>query len=392
MRSLLLLTAVIVATSFTLSAQNTSVQEYIDQYKDIAINEQVRTGVPASITLAQGILESGSGNSRLAKYSNNHFGIKCKKEWTGATVYQDDDTKNECFRVYPTARDSYRDHSDFLRNRPYYTSLFDLDPKDYKSWAKGLKKAGYAMERDYPQNLIGLIEKYNLEQYSDEALAIIKRGGNASDNMASVNSPATNGADKNSQAYDTDNNKQNLALFNDSGEKLATTDKPSQDALASNDNGAEHSGSASDNYTVSKNTCTLSPDAYPSGVFKINNTKVVYVSKGSSLFALASNQHMSYNKLLSYNGLESGTDILLKDRLVFLEKKPKKGERDVHVVANGETLDEVAQKEGVQLNSLALYNHIETAAVPLPGENLYLRNASPSAPRLAGGNTLALNN
>lgn len=375
----LLLTTVIVATSFTLKAQNASVQDYISQYKDVAITEMIRTGVPASITLAQGILESGSGNSRLAKYSNNHFGIKCKKEWTGETVYQDDDTKNECFRVYKTAEDSYRDHSDFLKNRPYYTSLFDLDPKDYKNWAKGLKKAGYASERDYPQNLIGLIEKYNLEQYSEEAIARINKGESPQDYVASANSPTTNNT-PNTTNTDTKSKDQTLALFNDSGESLLQKDKTSSGLLTNN---RTDNNNTTETYSVNKNTCTLNASTYPKGVFKINRTKVIYLAKGSSLFALASNQNMSYNKLLDNNELEAGTDILLKDRLVYLEKKPKKGERETHLVVTGESLDEIAQKEGLQLNSLAEYNHIQTSAVPMPGESLYLRNNAPNMPKIA---------
>jgi len=146
------------------------VNNYINKYKNIAMVEMVRTGVPAAITLAQGILESGCGESELAKKSNNHFGIKCKNEWTGAKVYHDDDERQECFRVYATPEDSYRDHSDFLKNRPYYTNLFKLKPTDYKAWAHGLQKDGYAIEKDYPQNLIRIIKMYNLEIYSDMVL------------------------------------------------------------------------------------------------------------------------------------------------------------------------------------------------------------------------------
>ena len=115
------------------------VRNYIDKYKELAIQEEIRTGVPASITLAQGLLESGAGQSDLSQASNNHFGIKCKTEWTGAKVYHDDDARSECFRSYPSVEDSYRDHSDFLKNRPNYSALFYLDPADYKSWALGLK-------------------------------------------------------------------------------------------------------------------------------------------------------------------------------------------------------------------------------------------------------------
>lgn len=149
-------------------AVKTTTEQYIQQYKDIAIAEMKRSRIPASITLAQGILESGNGNSRLAQEANNHFGIKCKKDWTGRTLYEDDDAPQECFRAYPTAEDSYRDHSEFLMKSARYAFLFDLAPTDYKGWAEGLKKAGYATNPNYPQLLINFIEKHNLQQYDSE--------------------------------------------------------------------------------------------------------------------------------------------------------------------------------------------------------------------------------
>ncbi|PID95318.1 MAG: hypothetical protein CSA94_02020, partial [Bacteroidetes bacterium] len=131
-----------------------------------AIREMQRTGIPASITLAQGILESGSGNSRLAKKGKNHFGIKCHG-WKGKRIFEDDDLRNECFRKYRTADESFIDHSDFLTSKKRYAFLFSLHPKDYKAWAKGLKKAGYATARDYAERLISLIKRYELYQYDE---------------------------------------------------------------------------------------------------------------------------------------------------------------------------------------------------------------------------------
>ena len=137
---------------------------YIDQFKGVAIEEMNLFGIPASITLAQGILESSSGNSSLAKYANNHFGVKCTSDWKGKGYYKDDDQQNDCFRVYKDARESYKDHSNFLK-RKRYSALFELDKNDYKNWAKGLKQAGYATNPKYPDLLINLIEKYQLYQY-----------------------------------------------------------------------------------------------------------------------------------------------------------------------------------------------------------------------------------
>lgn len=148
------------------------VQEYIQKYKDIAKEDMVKYGIPASITLGQGILESGVGTGPLSIQANNHFGIKCHKEWTGESIKYDDDAEAECFRKYNNAEESYRDHSLFLTSRPRYASLFQLPINDYKSWAKGLKEAGYATDPNYPTKLYLLIERYNLQQYDSEVLGL----------------------------------------------------------------------------------------------------------------------------------------------------------------------------------------------------------------------------
>ena len=144
--------------------------DYIGKYKNIAIEKMVEHKIPASITLAQGILESGNGLSELTSKANNHFGIKCHNGWKGKKVYHDDDKRNECFRKYPNAEGSFEDHSIFLTSRSRYASLFDLRPDDYKGWAKGLKKAGYATDRKYPHKLISFIENFDLYEYDDIVL------------------------------------------------------------------------------------------------------------------------------------------------------------------------------------------------------------------------------
>lgn len=151
-----------------------STESYIEQYAEAAIENMKKSGVPASITLAQGILESGSGNSDLARSAKNHFGIKCHTGWTGKTYHMDDDAPNECFRSYDKVLDSYRDHAEFLRTRPRYASLFELRITDYKGWANGLKAAGYATNPKYPELLIGLIERYSLHKYDQPGTSIPK--------------------------------------------------------------------------------------------------------------------------------------------------------------------------------------------------------------------------
>lgn len=146
------------------------VKNYINQYKEIAKDNMRNHGIPASITLAQGILESGAGNGRLAKEANNHFGIKCHTNWTGETIRHDDDAAQECFRKYRHASESFQDHSLFLTSRSRYNDLFKLKKDDYEGWAKGLRKAGYATDPKYPDKLIGLIERYELYKYDEEVL------------------------------------------------------------------------------------------------------------------------------------------------------------------------------------------------------------------------------
>ncbi|TWR28727.1 LysM peptidoglycan-binding domain-containing protein [Mucilaginibacter achroorhodeus] len=150
--------------------------EYIDRFKTIAIEEMNAYGIPASITLAQGLFESGAGNSDLAKFANNHFGIKCGSTWTGESYYKNDDNENDCFRVYVNPEESFRDHSTFLKKKNY-ARLFELDKNDYTGWAYGLKACGYATNPKYPQLLINLITKYQLDQYDrpEGEIAKIKR-------------------------------------------------------------------------------------------------------------------------------------------------------------------------------------------------------------------------
>ena len=152
-------------SAFSQMKWNSAYQQYIDQYKDIAIEQMQRYHIPASITLAQGLLESGAGRSELTRNSNNHFGIKCNNNWTGRRTYHDDDAKNDCFRVYDSAYESYEDHSKFLSGNQRYRPLFQLKTTDYKGWAKGLKACGYATSPVYAEKLIEIIQLYKLYQY-----------------------------------------------------------------------------------------------------------------------------------------------------------------------------------------------------------------------------------
>lgn len=327
-----LLFAILFALSSNLIFAQSSeiIRRYIETYKDVAIAEEIRTGVPASITLAQGIHETGAGTSQLVLKSNNHFGIKCKSDWTGESVSHDDDAKGECFRKYQDPLESYRDHSDFLKNRPFYTSLFDLDPTDYKAWAHGLKKAGYATNPKYAQILIKLIEDYDLQQYTLLAL-----NGKFSDNsdVAFASNVKTESSDE---------------------AKMA--EPVVQKAVVKTYN-------------------------YPSGVFKINETNVVFVKKGTAFLKIAHDNDLSLSKLFEFNDMKP-VDIAERDQLIYLQRKRKIGTEDFHVVQEGETLHDIAQVQGIRMESLLEYNLLKQGMQPAVGEKLNLKWRVSQMPRL----------
>ncbi|OMP76886.1 hypothetical protein BW716_22780 [[Flexibacter] sp. ATCC 35208] len=306
-------------------AQTTSTPQYIAMYKDIAIDEMKRSGIPASITLAQGVLETQSGNSWLVQNSNNHFGIKCKNNWTGATVNYDDDARQECFRKYTTAADSYKDHSDFLKNNPRYSFLFSFQLEDYKSWAYGLKQAGYATSKTYPQQLIKVIEDYNLQQYTKEGEGLVPRS-----------TPSTS---------------------------ASTTTKPSTT-------------------TTGKGNTATADKPIPTGIFEINGRKVIYAQAGTALIQLASEKDVKLRNLVKYNDLEND-DPLPKSNYIFLEKKGKSGKNDFHVVKQGETMYDISQAEGIQLRWLRRRNKMKEGEEPAAGQKLALQGFASVKPELA---------
>lgn len=301
-----------------LCAQYMTAAEYVAQYKDIAISEMKRMGVPAAISLAQGLLETENGNSDLVKSSNNHFGIKCKSTWTAETVSHDDDAPGECFRAYKTAEDSYRDHSNFLRGSDRYAFLFKIDPRDYKAWAYGLRKAGYATNPRYPEILIKNIEQNNLEQYTLEA----------------IDQVPVYDASKYSDDPEEKGNKEIT---------IAST--------AQNDPGNNSTGFTG---------------------FIINGSKALLVPKGISLLAIASQNNINLNRLLEINDLVKD-GLLEKEQYIFLEKKQKQGDKDYYIVQEGETIYDVAQKNGILLQSLYEYNNISAADNIYPGTKILLR-------------------
>jgi LysM repeat protein len=323
MKKLSIVTTLLLLTGF-LHAQKITPEQYVNTYKNLAIAEMKRTGIPASVTLAQGLLETESGNSELVQKSNNHFGIKCKSTWTGESVTHTDDAPNECFRKYNKPEESYRDHSDYLSTSPRYASLFKLDAADYRGWCYGLKKCGYATNPRYPQILMGNIEKYNLQQF-----------------------------DNGDTAAELETFADAKVLDQSNSEVKALTIAP-----------------------VSYNEKAI--DNSLKGKVSFNKLKALFANKGTSLLAIATRADIPLVKLLEYNDLKA--DGLLKDdQWIYLEKKPKEGNRDYYVALQTETLYDISQNNGVQLQSLMQLNSMTENETVSKGRKIRLRASAVAA-------------
>lgn len=335
---------------------------YVNTYKLIAMAEMQRSGIPASIILAQGLHESEAGTSELVKASNNHFGIKCRDDWKGGVVYHDDDARHECFRSYATAADSYRDHSDFLKKSGRYAFLFDLNPTDYEGWAYGLKKAGYATNIRYSQILIKLIKDYNLQQYSLLAMGKMKPADEVVltlPGMAPVTALAADGA--------------GAGAGGTGGQAGSGATGPG----GVTGNGA---GAGSGVAGAAAGQADLS---YPEGQFEINRAKVVYAQAGTSLLSIANQYNVSLPRLLEFNDMKE-QDVLVRGQLLFLQRKRREGSIGFHVVRVGEHLYDICQVEGIRLQDMLEMNQLTPDDQPAAGEKIYLQGSAPSRPRLEG--------
>jgi LysM repeat protein len=317
-KTTLILSFILVANySFGQPAKRITTAEYINLYKGDAIKDMMKMGVPASITLAQGILESESGNSDLAREARNHFGIKCHDDWTGDTFHKDDDAKDECFRKYKTVLESFDDHGRFLRERSRYASLFDYKITDYKSWAHGLKQAGYATNPRYAELLIKLIEENDLHQY-DAGGKNIPVTGNPVPPVATVTPKE--------QTHQKHNK---------------TAPKPVKSEKA--------------------------------GVF-INAQDVPYVVAGKedSWFSIAISQDMRLWQILKYNDARQN-DAIEPGSIVYLKPKRGRPSQDFHIVETGETLWGISQEYCVKLKKLVKLNKLEPGISLQTGQKIKLR-------------------
>ena len=287
-------------------------EQYILQWKEVAVKKMREHGIPASITLAQGLLESGNGNSKLAREGNNHFGIKCHNDWNGGRMYHDDDAKGECFRKYKDASQSFEDHAKFLE-KPRYAALFELSPTDYKGWAHGLKKAGYATDPSYPQKLIGLIERYELYKLD--------------------------------QGVD-------VAYAPKPGAKPAPARSPGR---STRDGGTVTIGGG------------RNVELYDGRI------KFVRAREGDTFRSLAKELEMTHGMLARWNDLDVDARLGAGQRIYIQPKRNASKTTAIHIAREGESLWSVGQEHGVKLARLARYNDLPADARLSPGQQVHLR-------------------
>lgn len=299
-------------------------QSYIQNFKDDAIKEMQMYNIPASITLAQGMLESGYGTSDLAKYANNHFGIKCHSEWKGPTYTQNDDEKNECFRKYATVLDSYTDHSLFLKSRARYAHLFELKKTDYRGWAKGLKEAGYATDPKYTERLLELIESYELYKFDLSTLSEKKIAAKPARNIKK------------------ENLKQNPVVGKSTP---AVTEKKHETA-------ADLSGTHE--------------------ILRLGIVKYIIIKPNDTFTKIAKETDKDLWQLYKYNDM-SPQDKLIPGQRLYLQPKRKKGDEYFHIVRKGETMKFISQQHGIKLRQLYKKNNMKDWEEPLVGQKMYLR-------------------
>ncbi len=330
MRSFILGSILALVVQFSMG-QKTVREEYILIYKDMAISEMKRTGVPASITLAQGILESDGGNSKLAKEANNHFGIKCHADWTGQKIYHDDDHKGECFRVYDSPEESFRDHSDFLAQRERYAFLFQLEPTDYKGWSKGLKTAGYATARNYDNLLIKIIESHQLYLY-DQGVTPGKI----------------------------------LATYKDSEPQKQKT----------SDQGNKSKAQQKMNYP---GATVVDLHSLKGG--QINRIDYVVAQTGDTWQSLTKKHNKMPWELYRYNDIsrEMSAEIIT-GQVIYLQPKRRKADREFrfHTVSEGESMWSISQKYGIRLKRLYKMNRMAPDIEPEVGQSIFLRKKKPA--------------
>lgn len=369
MKQLILVIAAVTSITFLSAQQKQDVLDYIAKYKDVALEEMVRCKIPASITLAQGIQESSCGKSPLSKTANNHFGIKCKDEWTGKKYYMNDDAPNECFRVYEHASASYADHSDFLITRPRYANLFQLPITDYKAWATGLKASGYATNPKYAQLLINTIETYGLDKYDQTGIAMIEKRDKAL--YASTAPVKTQPVIAQAAPIQKSSPSVTSAPAATSNTKLDET------AFA----GTTPSTGVKEKLPTVKEVTTEKPVANATKKeFSVNGIRALRADGGEDPYTIAYNYNIDYANLLFYNDMVDG-ERFKNGENIFLQPKRNRAEQEMYTVQPGESMHDISQKFGIKLKELYLKNMVAINDQVYAGENINLQGHRNTAPR-----------
>ena len=307
-------------------------KQYIQNFKNDAIKEMLQYNIPASIILAQGMLESAYGTSDLAIYANNHFGIKCHEEWEGPTFIKTDDAKDECFRKYPTVLDSYTDHSLFLKSRARYAALFELNHTDYKGWAKGLKEAGYATDPKYVERLLELIEGYELFKYdlSNQQPEKIK--------------------------YEV-TKKQS---------KRAKKEVLKKESLTKESTGQKVP-------LIEKKPGIVLEKAEPREILRLGVIKYIIIKPSDTFSKIAEETDKDLWQLYKFNDMSIG-DKLVPGQKLYLQPKHRKAKEPFHIVKKGETMKSISQQYGIKLKLLYRKNNMREWEEPVAGQQLYMRH------------------
>lgn len=356
--------------------QGTPQERYIQKWAPTAVREMYRSGVPASITLAQGILESRYGLSSLATEGNNHFGIKCHKDWKGKSMRYDDDAKGECFRVYDSADESFRDHSDFLRYRDRYKFLFDLKTTDYKGWAYGLKKAGYATDPNYPAKLVKYIEDYKLYEYdtmtSEEAERFVENAMNKAE-VASGDSGVSSGVDSGVEATKKSATVKKEKSKNDRKARRARKKRAKE--VSEPEVIPASPLSLEEPKRIDRNGLEVFSFSLTREAYSRNGVPFITSVEGETYSSIAASYHLYLNELLRFNDL-SRSEELLPGTVVYLQaKKNQTGKGlDKYIVGeDGESLRDICQRFAVKMSSVMKMNGFPDGYVPREGDTVVLR-------------------
>lgn len=360
-RYIMSVTVFLSAVVMLLSAVDTPQKDYIDKYSSLAVAEMYRSGVPASITLAQGMLESRNGLSALAAEGNNHFGIKCHTDWKGKSMKVDDDRKGECFRVYDDAYESFKDHSDFLRYRPRYQFLFDYDITDYKAWAHGLKKAGYATDPQYAAKLIKIIEENSLSQYdsktpSQMGVAVVETvdGDVIVEESGEVEIPREAKSGKKVKV------KKVRKASKKTSAELIIEDIPESPSSLSEPRAAANEGMV---YSLDRK------------VYAQNGVPFVYANDGDTYDSIASEYNLFRKEILRFNDLTVSKQ-LAPGTVVYIQSKKNQTRRglDKYIVEkDDESLRDICQQYGVKMKSVIKMNAFSSTHRLREGDTIWLR-------------------